>query len=60
MTPAPTPVQRKAVRLAIEPEPLCVLETTGEAVEFFHRLWERADRAAAGEAARTHLGVRLA
>jgi len=47
----------KVVRLAIEPEPLCVLETTAEAIEFFRRVWERADRGAVADAARTHLGV---
>ncbi len=34
----------KVLHLGLEPEPLCYLETTGEAVEFFHRL--RADRPA--------------
>jgi sugar phosphate isomerase/epimerase len=32
----------RLVRLAIEPEPFCVLETTAETVSFFQRLRERA------------------
>ncbi|HWE94502.1 MAG TPA: metabolite traffic protein EboE, partial [Tepidisphaeraceae bacterium] len=47
----------KLIRLAIEPEPLCELETTAEAIEFFEQLWRHADRAGASEIARTHLGV---
>lgn len=47
----------KIVRLAIEPEPFCLVETTAEAVEFFQRLWDRADTALIGEAARQHLGL---
>jgi sugar phosphate isomerase/epimerase len=34
----------KMVRLAIEPEPLCILETTPEAVEFFKNLYDAADK----------------
>lgn len=47
----------KTVRLAIEPEPLCVLETTDENLIFFRRLWAAADKSGAGEAVRRHLGV---
>lgn len=47
----------RLVRLAIEPEPLCVLETTSEALEFFELLWRAADRKQARDAARTHLGL---
>ena len=47
----------KLIRLAIEPEPLCVLETTPEALDFFGRLWRAAERANVGEIARTHLGL---
>lgn len=47
----------KLIRLAIEPEPLCVLETTAEAIEFFHQLWRRADAQGAAEAVRTHIGL---
>jgi len=47
----------KLIRLAIEPEPLCVLETTAEALAFFERLWWAAERAKVGAIARTHLGL---
>jgi sugar phosphate isomerase/epimerase len=47
----------KLIRLAIEPEPLCVLETTAEAIEFFEQLWRQADAHGAAEAVRTHLGL---
>lgn len=47
----------KTVRVGIEPEPLCLLETTGETLEFFRRLFARGDEAGVGEAVRTHLGV---
>ncbi len=42
----------KTIRLAIEPEPCCVIETTPEAIDFFHRL-QRLD----SPAVQTHLGV---
>ena len=47
----------KLIRLAIEPEPLCVLETTDEAIGFFRKLWRAADQSGDGEVARTHLGL---
>ncbi len=47
----------KLIRLAIEPEPFCLLETTAEVVAFFERLWEQADAAGCGEIARRHLGL---
>ncbi|QDT17469.1 metabolite traffic protein EboE [Alienimonas californiensis] len=47
----------RVVRLAIEPEPFCVLETTAETIAFFDRLRTAADEAGCGAAARTHLGV---
>lgn len=47
----------KTIRLGIEPEPLCLLETTQETVAFFRRLFGRGDEAGLGEAARTHLGM---
>jgi sugar phosphate isomerase/epimerase len=47
----------KTIRLAIEPEPLCVLETTAEAIEFFRRVFAVADQLGLGDAVRTHLGV---
>lgn len=47
----------KVVRLAIEPEPCCVLETTDETVAFFGRLFNAADRLNVGDAVRRHIGV---
>ena len=47
----------KLIRLAIEPEPFCVVETTPEAVEWFHVLRREAERAGAADAVRTHVGV---
>lgn len=47
----------KLIRLAIEPEPLCVLETTPEAVGFFQNLWSHAENAGALDAVRNHLGL---
>jgi sugar phosphate isomerase/epimerase len=45
----------RVIRLAIEPEPFCLLETTAETVAFFDRLYQAAGEREA--AARTHLGV---
>jgi sugar phosphate isomerase/epimerase len=47
----------RVVRLAIEPEPLCVLETTDETLRFFERLRQRASDAAASEIVDRHIGV---
>jgi sugar phosphate isomerase/epimerase len=47
----------KRIRLAVEPEPLCLLETTDEALDFFAFLHDRADAAGAAEAVREHVGV---
>lgn len=50
----------RTIRLAIEPEPLCVLETTDETLAFFERLWVRAgDDGDPGmlDKAREHLGL---
>jgi hypothetical protein len=47
----------RVVRLAIEPEPCCVLETTPETLQFFERLWREADRRDLSDVARRHLGV---
>ncbi|MGE5193971.1 MAG: metabolite traffic protein EboE [Deltaproteobacteria bacterium] len=47
----------RLVRLAIEPEPCCLLETTDEAIAFFGRLWGRAGDARQFEIARRHLGL---
>lgn len=47
----------KVVRLAIEPEPLCVLETTAETIEFFHKLYAEAEKQDLLIEAQRHLGV---
>ncbi|MDB5357225.1 MAG: Xylose isomerase-like barrel [Phycisphaerales bacterium] len=47
----------KRIRLGIEPEPLCVLETTPETIAFFSHLRELAARAGAEEIVRKHIGV---
>jgi sugar phosphate isomerase/epimerase len=47
----------KTIRLAIEPEPLCVLETTAETVAFFRLLHGRAEEFGLLDAAQRHLGV---
>jgi len=47
----------RMIRLAIEPEPLCILETTGEAVEFFKRLYEKAEAEVAVAVVWEHVGV---
>ena len=46
----------KCVRLAIEPEPLCVLELTSETIAFFEMLRQRADDARAREAVERFIG----
>lgn len=47
----------RVIRLAIEPEPLCVLETTPETIGFFGRFFARAADAGLLEAGRRHVGV---
>jgi sugar phosphate isomerase/epimerase len=47
----------KTIRLAIEPEPSCLLETTEEAIAFFRRLYSAADDRSQCEIARRHLGI---
>jgi sugar phosphate isomerase/epimerase len=47
----------KLIRLAIEPEPLCLLETTAETIRFFRRLFDAAHQVGIGEIAQQHLGV---
>lgn len=47
----------KIIRLAIEPEPLCVLETTLEAIQFFQQLWRQAETADATQIVREHIGL---
>ena len=45
------------IRLAIEPEPFCVLETTAETLDFFPRLWRAAEAAGIEGLVRRHIGV---
>lgn len=47
----------RVIRLAIEPEPCCVLETTDEALQFFSRLFSAAESSGRLDLARRHLGV---
>lgn len=47
----------KTIRLAIEPEPLCLLETTEETLEFFTFLFQRADAAGVLDHVQRHVGV---
>jgi|SRR5579863_1924574 len=48
----------RLIRLAIEPEPYCLIETTDEAVDFFQRMWNRAaGDVALLDAVRQHLGL---
>ena len=47
----------RLIRIAIEPEPFCVIETTAETIQFFQRLRERAAATNALEVVNTHLGV---
>jgi hypothetical protein len=47
----------RLIRLAIEPEPYCLLETTGEVIRFFDQLWHEAAAQNRLEIARRHLGL---
>ena len=47
----------KEIRLAIEPEPLCVLETTPEAIDFFEALFQSADKLGVSALVRRHIGL---
>ncbi len=47
----------RVVRLAIEPEPLCLIETTDETIAFFERLRERADAERLSDIVHRHIGV---
>lgn len=47
----------RVIRLAIEPEPFCVIETTVETIQFFERLRARAADVGSLDVVRTHLGV---
>jgi len=47
----------RLIRLAIEPEPLCLLETTAEVTRFFRRLFDTAQALGITQIALRHLGV---
>lgn len=47
----------RLIRLAIEPEPCCLVETTDEALAFFERVWASAGQSRQLDAARRHLGL---
>jgi sugar phosphate isomerase/epimerase len=47
----------RLVRLAVEPEPGCVLETTQQAVDFFQSLWRATDGGPDELAVREHVGL---
>ena len=47
----------RVVRVAVEPEPCCVLETTAEAIRFFDRMFATAQDRGQLDAARRHLGL---
>lgn len=47
----------RTIRLAIEPEPGCVLETTPETIAFFETLWRHAANEGIEPLTREHLGV---
>ncbi len=47
----------KMIRLAIEPEPFCLLETTDEAIGFFRRLRNAAAAEGATDAVQAHIGL---
>lgn len=47
----------QVIRLAIEPEPLCVIETTPEAIAFFKKLYTVAEQRGLLDQAQRHLGL---
>jgi sugar phosphate isomerase/epimerase len=47
----------RTIRLAIEPEPFCLVETTAEAIAFFERLWQAAAASGAEAIVREHVGL---
>ena len=47
----------RTIRIAIEPEPACVLETTAEALAFFERLFVAASERGIEALTRNHLGL---
>ena len=47
----------RKIRLAIEPEPFCIIETTSETIQFFRRLRELAAEAGSLDVVNEYLGV---
>lgn len=47
----------RKIRLAIEPEPFCLLETTDEAIAFFEKLFQTAHEENQADQAREYLGL---
>lgn len=47
----------RVLRLAIEPEPCCILETTAEAIGFFERLFRAAESHGCLAPVRRHIGI---
>lgn len=47
----------RVVRLAVEPEPLCILETTTETIEFFRKLFDAAITRGQLDVVKRHIGV---
>ena len=47
----------RKIRLAIEPEPFCIIETTSETIQFFRRLRELAAEAGSLDIVNEYLGV---
>ena len=47
----------RLVRLAVEPEPYCLIETTDEALAFFEKIWQVAETDNVLAAARRYLGL---
>ncbi len=47
----------RKIRLAIEPEPFCLIETTQEAIAFFQKLFEAAEKDFSPIIAREYLGL---
>jgi sugar phosphate isomerase/epimerase len=47
----------RLIRLAIEPEPFCRIETTPETIEFFRILWQAAESRKVLDVARQYLGM---
>lgn len=47
----------RLIRLAIEPEPFCHLETTADAIDFFRRLWSMAEQVDFADGIRDTVGL---